>query len=876
MKRTFGRSIGPITIIVVLCSIMRIPGSAQENNPVADSTAMLTSGDVRITVLTPRLLRLEWTPGGHFEDNASLVILNRRLPVPRFTVERGEGWVIVRTDSLTLRYREKSGRFTDQNLAITGGRGTQGNTLVWNPGLKDSTNLHGTIRTLDGVKGATDLEPGLLSRTGWTVLDDSERPLFDKGEWPWVMPRVQGERQDLYFFGYGHDYKGLLGDFVKVAGRIPMPPRFAFGTWWSRYWSYTDSELKELVREFRLHHVPLDVLVVDMDWHLTFDMRWENDVKDQAGQRLGWTGYTWDRNYFPDPDGFLRWCEQHGLKTTLNLHPASGIQPHEQQYPAMARAMGIDPATQTYVPFDIVDRKFADNYLQHVIHPLEDQGVDFWWLDWQQWGTTKITGVTPTWWLNYVFFTDMERRGRNRPLLFHRWGGLGNHRYQIGFSGDAISVWESLAFQPYFTATAANVGFGYWSHDIGGHMPGIVTPELYTRWIQFGVFSPIVRTHTTKNPDAERRIWAYPDAYFTVMRDAFRLRYALIPYLYTESRKTYETGISLCHPMYYEYPQREEAYTYTGQYFFGENMIVAPVATPLDETDQLAKKEIWIPPGEWIEWQTGARLTGPRVYGRSYTLEEVPVFVRSGSIIPMQPDMLYTGEKPVDPLILEIFPGREGRVRVYEDQGNSVAYRKGEGAWTPVRMQTDAGGEIRVTIEPREGKYPGMLAGRAYEVRFVNTLPVFTVELDGRILERTDGGGNAGWRYDGEHTTLVVRSQRIPAGDGLEIVLTPAKVTERAQQQMVEGIPGALRRLRKVMDLLNSQWPKEWSSGDLVAAVQTGNRMTMQPAQAGVELAALRKRLDVSLRQLSEMKITDSIRTRATLLLREARALVNP
>ena len=193
-----------------------------------------------------------------------------------------------------------------------------------------------------------------------------------------------------------------------------------------------------------------------------------------------------------------------------------------------------------------------------------------------------MPGVTPTWWLNYVFFTDMERRGKNRPLLFHRWGGLGNHRYQIGFSGDAISVWESLAFQPQFTATAANVGFGYWSHDIGGHMPGPVSPELYTRWIQFGVFSPILRTHTTKNPESERRLWAYPDAYFSVMRDAYRLRYALIPYIYTEARKAFDTGISICRPMYYEHPGAEEAYAATGQYMFGDAMIVAPIATPVD------------------------------------------------------------------------------------------------------------------------------------------------------------------------------------------------------------------------------------------------------------------------------------------------------
>ena len=169
------------------------------------------------------------------------------------------------------------------------------------------------------------------------------------------------------------------------------------------------------------------------------------------------------------------------------------------------------------MPFDITDKKFATNYMNLVLHPLEKQGIDFWWLDWQQEPNTKMAGVNPTWWLNYVHFTDQQREGK-RPLLFHRWGGLGNHRYQIGFSGDTVSVWASLAFQPWFTATAANVGYAYWSHDIGGHMPGAVDPELFTRWVQFGAFSPILRTHTTKNPDSERRIWAYPEPYSSILR----------------------------------------------------------------------------------------------------------------------------------------------------------------------------------------------------------------------------------------------------------------------------------------------------------------------------------------------------------------------
>src|SRR5580704_7283972 len=559
-----------VLLLVVATSLMVPPLSAEEPltpapepqppdlyDPVADPHAVVTLGHARFTVLTSRLVRMEWSADGKFEDHASLVFLNRKLPVPHFTASSHTTYgeqLLIETSQLKLTYSPRTGtdgKFNAENLQVQ--VAFHGAAVTWKPGDTDTGNLMGTARTLDGSHGGTlspasPMEPGLISRTGWVVVDDSSRPLFDSAtfsftqgehsEWPWVMLRPAGDHQDWYFFGYGHDYKQALADYIKVAGRIPLPPRFAFGAWWSRYWAYTDQEFNQLIQGFHQHDTPLDVLVIDVDWHLTFNEVAGNHKQDASGHQLGWTGYSWNKLLFPDPDQFLKGIHQQGLKATVNVHPASGVQPWEDHYPEMARAMGIDPATKQYVPFDITEKKFATNYMNDMIHPLEQQGVNFFWLDWQQEDTTKITGLNPTWWINYVFFTDQQRQGK-RALLFHRWGGLGNHRYQIGFSGDTISVWDSLAFQPYFTATAANVGYAYWSHDIGGHMPGAIEPELYLRWIQWGSFSPILRTHTTKNPDAERRIWAYPEPYSDLMRESFARRYAMQPYIYTEARKTY-------------------------------------------------------------------------------------------------------------------------------------------------------------------------------------------------------------------------------------------------------------------------------------------------------------------------------------------------
>jgi hypothetical protein len=839
-------------------------------DPVADPAATIVDGHARFTLLTPRLARMEWSADGRFEDRASLVFIQRHLSVPHHTVRRAGGWLTIQTDDLTLRYAHGSGRFGPKNLEVR--LRVDGRDVVWHPGDRDSTNLMGTTRTLDGAKGPVPLEPGLLSRAGWTVVDDSQRPLFDKGAWPWVVARPSGERQDLYVFGYGHDYKGELADFIKVSGRMPMPPRFAFGAWWSRYWAYTDQEFMDLVRQFDTFDVPLDVLVVDMDWHKTFELRWQNAPKDQSGQPKGWTGYSWNPAYFPDPRAFLDWTARQGLRTPLNLHPAGGIEPWETHYPEMARDMDIDPATGRYVPFRPTNRHFVDSYFKDIIAPLEHQGVDFWWLDWQQWDTTAVAGLNPTWWINYVFFTHMKQEGNARPLIFHRWGGLGNHRYQIGFSGDAFSTWNALAFEPYFTATAANVGFGYWSHDIGGHLNGAVSPELYTRWIQFGIFSPILRTHTTKNPDAERRIWAYPTEYFQVMRQAFMLRYAMIPYLYSAARHAYDSGVSLVHPLYYDWPNDSAAYGFPDEYAFGPDMIVRPVTAPMSPDTLLARQRLWLPPGEWYEWFTGARLTGPAAVTRTFALNEVPVYVRAGAIVPMMTTALRSDRQPSDLLALAVFPGDSGVTRVYQDAGNDLGYQSGQFAWTPVSQRCCTGGALHLTIGPTTGDFPGLPAQRGYVIRLIGRWPPHRVLWNRQEIpyaggEQQDraagprlaiaaaaGGPDAeavpaapGWTYDGNRLSVVIH---VPAADIRTTATLDVELPTDHDPALLNGVPARLTRLERAMHILEGLWPEDWPPDSMVALQETGHRITLHPESAATELEHLRAGLPAILDRL--------------------------
>ncbi len=850
-------------------------------NPVADPKAVVQFGNARFTVLTPQLIRMEWSASGKFEDRASLVFLNRRLPVPKFekSATASTRTLVIATDALKLTYAPTPGSksqtadgtgFTAENLTISLTVG--GKQLTWHPGQADPENLLGTAHSLDNVHGTElrdPMEPGLVSRSGWAVVDDTTRPLFDstdftfsegeKSPWPWGVERPAEEKPgsytDLYFFGYGHDYRQALGDFVRVAGRIPLPPRYAFGAWWSRWWDYSDQEVDELVKGFRESDVPLDVIDLDTAWHLSEAQLKPLGEVDQSHQadHLGWTGYTWDPYLFPDPDQFVKRLHADGVKLTVILHTAAGIEPWEKYYPQMARAMGIDPATRKYIPFDPTDKKFVVNYMDFMLHPLEKQGVDFFWMDWwwQKWQPDQVSSlpnVEPTWWLNYIHFTDQQREGK-RPMILHRWGGLGNHRYQVAFSGDTNSSWEQLGFQSWFTATAANVGFAYWSHDIGGHLPGVVDPELVTRWVQFGGFSPILRTHYTMNPEADRRPWALPEPYSDVLRSAYQLRYALEPYTYTEARKTFDTGVAFFHPLYYEWPDAEAAYSSKGEYVFGDQMLVAPVASAADKITGLSAENVWLPQGEWIEWPTGKHFAvadaAGATFSRSFSLEQVPVYLRAGAIVPMQPPMHYTGEKPVDPLIVNVWPlepGSSSSYSVYEDTGVGVEYQRNGISFTrtPIKA-TQSGDTLRVEIGPGMDTLAGIAPSRAYELRLPADWPPDAVTVNGKAVKRAAFVGESGWTFVGNTLTTIipVPSETVMAKITIEVRRAAGLTARRSE---LDGFAGRMTRLRATYDALQqtapiSAPPASGPPDVLIDAMQTGNRLGYHPERAVEEIA---------------------------------------
>jgi hypothetical protein len=684
-------------------------------SPLAHDAAVVQGDRFRLTVLTDGLLRIEWAADGVFEDRASTFALHRDLPAPDFRLVEGDEVLEIITARLHLTYDRR--RPSASGLKVDGLGGISSWHSTWRFGDEDAS-LHGTARTLDVADGRVPLGPGVVARGGVAMLDDSTSFLLTEDGW--VAPRPDGDRFDLYVFAYGHDFSGALAAFYAVSGDQPLLPRWALGNWWSRYHRYSADEYLALLDRFDREGVRFSVAVIDMDWHRV------ESVPQEFGS--GWTGYSWERSLFPDPEGFLADLHERGLRVTLNVHPADGVRAFEDSYAEMATALGRDPEDRLPIAFDITDPAFLEAYFDVLHHRLEQEGVDFWWLDWQQGPYSRVAGIDPLWMLNHFHFLDSGREGR-RPLTFSRYAGPGSHRYPVGFSGDTVISWASLDFQPEFTATASNIGYGWWSHDVGGHLWGVRDDELTLRWVQLGVWSPILRLHSSNNPFLAKEPWAFPAETRTAIDDALRLRVRLVPYLHTMNRRAAEQGVPLVLPLYYEAPAEPAAYASTGAFRFGSELVVAPITTPRDPVTLHGAVTAWLPPGTWIDIATGIVHEG----GRSLRLHRddsgVPALLQAGGILPLAAE--HETDATANPTHLEVLvaPGADGAFTLVEDDGTGTTPDTVPTVRTPLRWDQATG---TLTVSPADGPSGIVPETRTWTVT-VLALPTGTpVQVDGQ------------------------------------------------------------------------------------------------------------------------------------------------
>jgi alpha-glucosidase (family GH31 glycosyl hydrolase) len=791
---------------------MPFPFLKNPNVPVpADERSVIKKDRCRFTVLTEWLIRIEYDEEGHFEDRPTKTVNNRNFPLPRFIVTEDEKTLQIRTDHFELRYR--GGPLTPYTLSVDvlGGYSNHDNT--WHFGDKPQT-LKGTCRTLDRADGEVPLEEGLCSKIGYAVLDDSLSPvILEDG---WVDKRRTGV-VDIYYFGYGHNYRACIRDFYRLTGAPPLLPRFALGNWWSRYYAYTQEEYKELMTRFAGEDLPFSVAVLDMDWHIT-------EVEERFGR--GWTGYTWNEKLFPDHEELLRWLHERNLKVTLNLHPADGVKAYEKMYLPMAKALGVDADREDPIVFDISNRDFMAAYFEYLHHPMEDEGVDFWWIDWQSGAVSQAEGLDPLWMLNHYHSMDSARNGK-RSFIFSRYSGPGSHRYPVGFSGDTCITWASLEFQPYFTAAASNIGYGWWSHDIGGHMHGIKDEELMIRWLQFGVFSPINRLHSSNSLFTFKEPWYYGPVAEKAMGIFLRLRHELIPYLYTMNYRCATELEPLMQPMYYSHPEFTEAYIYKNQYWLGSELIVAPITRRTTAATGRAFTDLWLPQGTWTDFFSGLVYRGGKEIRVWRTPFEYPVFAKAGAIVPLASRIPHQNstDNPRE-LRLLVFPGGSGAFSLYEDAGEGNAWR--DGAYAETRIEFSKSGDGGVLSVKLKGDISTLPEERSYVILFRGVIKPEEVRV---VLRRGGDSLTIAPVYHPANNTLEISIPPMKRGGEFTLEVSvpePAGAAYRLEERLIKflveaQIPFDLKdRIFKIINLYkNSSAEDAWRAADLIASLTT-------------------------------------------------------
>lgn len=716
--------------------------------------ALLFKG-LRIQVLTPTLLRLQPERDKAFADTTDLGVVNLKFSKASFHVTANKGIYCISTDSLQAYYDPS------RNLMQGGIHMEYRNFALHSLGEKDTLNLGGVIGALDNCKGEDHykeqndvtsphdlrlIPDGILSRRGFTVLRHT-RDTLD-------IYRAGNPYDELYVLGYGHQYKQAFQDFYALAGEIPMLPRWAFGFIYSRWKDYNAADYKRIVSRFRQEKIPIDAIILDMCWHVDY-----------------WYGFRYDTVNFPDMRAFHQWTDSVHLKTGFNHHAGALYykDPHVREF-CKALNMNYDSALTAGLPwepnekiirYDPTSQKQFSTFYDMYLSPLMKDGLDFHWVD----GESSI------------YSSDLYRKftaeyTHKRPVVMNRLQErvMSNHRYPFGFSGDTYISWETMAYSLETNIKGANNGV-YWSHDIGGYMPqgpGGYPPsaEMFARWLQLGVVSPVFRVHAKKDvywtpprkpgefDQGSRLPWEWGDTVLNSARTSIQLRYKLLPYIYTMTRLAHDKGIPLTRGLYIDYPNQPEAYRYD-EFMFGNNMLAAPFLVAGE--NQVTRRSLWLPEGSWYDYFSSQNYIGNKEITVVKSLSEFPLFVKAGSVIPMASYREYSGA-PLDTLIILAYsPAESGSstFRLYEDDGESFAFQQGQYRWTNLTYRFIKGHSHEVIIGKPEGSYQGEDHERAFKIEMINTVQPRRVMVNGKPLD-------TGWKWNPvKKTTEIILGKTI-------------------------------------------------------------------------------------------------------------------
>lgn len=714
-----------------------------QKNLIPENKYIIKGKNYRFSVLTPRLIRIEYNKDGIFEDRATSMVVNRTFSGVNFNIASDELSLTITTEYFTLKYIKES-PISSKSIRVS----VNGTEKEWTPGHQDFRNVGGIGYSLDGLDNKFKLSKGLYSLDGFTEIDDSKNYVIDNEMFIKREPTT-----DIYLFVYRTDLGLCLQDYFSLTGYPPMIPRYTLGCWWYKNDRYNMYDIDEILKKFNDTHIPISVFILGDKWH--------NNIEN----------YNYDKTLF-DLNNIIKYYSNKSQKFGLTINPSATISSSDPLYNEAIKY--IPPINNNQISFIPLNNNTISVYLNLVVNNLINSGINLFNIDY--YNPQDKDGLFLLNHYHYVI-ANMQQRG----VILSRNPEICSHRYPIIFSGKTKVSWDTLNFLASYNNSAANLGISWQAHAIGGYYGGIEDDELYLRYIQFGVFNPIFILSSDAGKYYKREPWKWNQIILNVIKEYMQLRNKLVPYIYNESYIYHKCGVPLIQPLYYKYPKIYDEPNYVNQYFFGSKIMISPIVKKKNPEMNRVVQRIFIPNGIWYDYSSGKKFTGNKYYINFYKAEDYPIFIKEGSIIPMSLDNDTNCPKNME---LQIFPaenGLYGSYELYEDDGISL---REDQNYLITKMNLDkVDNGYKFTITPKSGHMN--LQNRNYLLRFRNmkSPDKVVIKYEGKELLSS---------YEIEKKDLIIKIEDINVYSKVEVDIIGQNLEIEIENVINEEIEGIL------------------------------------------------------------------------------------
>lgn len=708
----------------------------------------LASGFLKIEVCSDTVIHVLYSPTSSFSHKPNYVVIKERWPATKWSMQSSDQAVTLNTARLkvVVTRRDSAVNFTD----------TSGNSLVQEASRKltpvkvngedtyraeSFVNIYGSHEALYGLgqhqagvwnyRGeSVDISqdnsnisaPLMLSSKGYGIYwNNDSRSRFNNrfANYLYISSEVADEID--YYFLYGPEFDNIIASYRELTGQAPMFGKWAYGFWQCKNRYKSQEEILEVAQKYRDLHIPVDNIVQDWFW-------W-----NRKGE------FVFNKNY-PDPKGMIDQLHRENFHLMISIWPF--FEPGSTNYDYMDKhGWFVDKFkyakppyhTDAMAVYDATNQEARKFYWDKVNQGLFSIGADAWWMDTTEPETegqednillnhrlaagsgNRYVNVYPLLDTGAVYDGQRGASNTKRVFILSRSAFAGSQRNAVtAWSGDINSDWFSFRRQIPAGLNFSLSGIPYWTTDVGGFVFGSPDDpafrELFVRWFQYATFNPILRVHGTRHPD-ENELWSYgPDAQ-KILVSFDRLRYRMLPYIYSLAWKTTSEAYTPMRPLVMDFRGDVRAENTGDEFMFGPAFLVGPITEPAATTRQL-----YLPNAKWYDFWTGAAQDGGSAISAIAPLEQMPLYVRAGSILPLGPDQEWSTEKPEDPIEIRIYPGTDGDFALYEDENDNYNYEKGVHAVIPFHWD-DA--RHTLTIGARTGQFPGMLERRTFQIVYV-------------------------------------------------------------------------------------------------------------------------------------------------------------